>query len=83
MSVLNWEHKEWCYPVAKKELYHYSFYDLYDIALIRAKKLLIMIDEFLLEEERDLDVLLKEIGNLSYITGVNLRKSQAMKYFEF
>jgi len=42
-----------------------------------------MIDEFLLEEERDLDVLLKEIGNLSYITGVNLRKSQAMKYFEF
>lgn len=83
MRVLNLEHKEWCYPVAKKELYHYSFYDLYDIALIRAKKMIIMIDDFLLKKEQNLDVLLKEIGNLSYITGVDLRKPQAMKYFEF
>ena len=64
-------------------LYHYSFYDLYDLALIRAKKLIVMIYEFLAIKEPNLDILLKEIGNLSYITGVDLGRSQTMKYFEF
>ena len=39
-SVLNLEHKKWYYPVDRKISFHYSFYDLYDIAIIKAIRLI-------------------------------------------
>jgi len=82
-EVLNLEHQKWCYPVSKNKVYHYSFYDLYDIALIRANKLITLIDEFLLNENIEIKSVLKEIGNISYTTGVSLSCKQVMKYFQF
>jgi len=83
MSVLNLEHNKWVYPTNKNKYYHYSFYDLYDIALIRANKLITLIDEFLLNENIEIKSVLKEIGNISYTTGVSLSCKQVMKYFQF
>jgi len=80
-EVLNLEHQKWCYPVSKNKVYHYSFYDLYDIAMIRAQKLITIIDNYLLTENISFDKVLKEIGNISYVTGVSLSENQVMKYF--
>lgn len=82
-NVLNLEHQKWCYPANKNKSYHYSFYDLYDIAILRANKLITLIDNFLLTENGDIKSLLKEIGDLSYTTGVSLSSKQGMKYFYF
>ena len=79
-SVLNLEHKLWVYPVDKKIKYHYSFYDLYDIAIVKACRYIKMIDESL-DDDKKIKKVLKEIGNLSYSTGVNVNASAKMQYF--
>lgn len=80
-SVLNLEHHKWCYPVDKKITYHYSFYDLYDIAIIRARTLIMHLDEALNRDEKEINKVLKEIGNNSYATGLDANKYSQMKYF--
>ncbi len=80
-SVLNLEHKKWYYPVDKKMNYHYSFYDLYDLSLVKAKKLIMLINETLDKDNQTLKKVLKEIGNLGYGTGVNENRKVIMKYF--
>lgn len=82
-SVLNLEHNIWYYPVDKKISYHYSFYDLYDIAIERARKLINSIDIALTLDDKELNKIIGEIGNLSYTTGVNIDKKQKMKYFQY
>ncbi len=80
-SVLNLEHKKWYYPVDKKISFHYSFYDLYDVAVVRAVKLITLFDQSLDQDERTMKKVLKEIGNLGYSTGVNENRKVTMKYF--
>lgn len=80
-SYLNKEHKKWYYPVDKKISYHYSFYDLYDIAIERARILINQLDYALDKDEKDIKKVLREIGNLSYATGKNADKHYVMKYF--
>ena len=80
-SVLNLEHKKWYYPVDKKISFHYSFYDLYDVAVVRAVKLITLLDQSLDQDERTMKKVLKEIGNLGYSTGVNENRKVTMKYF--
>ena len=80
-KVLNLEHKKWYYPVDKKISYHYSFYDLYDVAIVRAVKLITLIDEALDKDEKTIKKVIREIGNLSYTTGVNEKRKVIMKYF--
>jgi len=82
-SVLNMEHKKWCYPVDKKLCYHYSFYDLYDVAIEKARKLINELDSALLKDDKSVNKVLREIGNLSYSTGKNADKKYVMKYFEY
>lgn len=82
-AVLNLEHNKWCYPVDKKMSYHYSFYDLYDIAIEKARKLIETLDAVLGKDENDIKQVLKEIGNNGYATGKNCDKNYQMKYFEF
>lgn len=80
-SYLNLDHKEWCYPANKKIKYHYSFLDLYDIALLKAKDIIIELDKVFLEDQ-DINEILKKIGNNNYITGLSCDKKLVMKYFE-
>lgn len=82
-KVLNLEHQKWCYPVDKKISFHYSFYDLYDISIEKARKLINDIDKALDKDDKDIKKVLREIGNLSYKTGKNLNKKDTMKYFAF
>lgn len=82
-TVLNKEHKKWYYPVDKKISYHYSFYDLYDVAIERARKIINDLDYALDKDEKEIKKVLREIGNLSYATGKNADKNYVMKYFEY
>lgn len=80
-SVLNLEHRKWVYPVDKKISFHYSFYDLYDVAVIKACKLITLLDQAIDQDDRAVKKALKEIGNLGYSTGVNENRKVTMKYF--
>jgi len=82
-SVLNVEHKKWNYPVDKKMSFHYSFYDLYDVAVERARYLINNLDNVIDKDEKQVKKALKEIGNLSYTTGKNVDNKSTMKYFEY
>ncbi len=79
--VLNLEHRKWVYPVDKSIGFHYSFYDLYDVAIVKAVNLITLIDENLDKNEKIVKKILREIGNLSYYTGVNENRKVTMKYF--
>ena len=82
-KVLNLEHKKWCYPVDKKICYHYSFYDLYDVSIEKARKLINDLNYALDKDEKAINKVLREIGNLSYKTGKNINRKDDMKYFAF
>jgi len=82
-SVLNLEHKKWFYPVDKKISFHYSFYDLYDVSIEKARKIINDLDNVIDKDEKELKKVLKNIGNLSYSTGKNVDKYYPMKYFEY
>ena len=58
-----------------------KFYDLYDIAIIKAIRLISLIDESIDKDEKAIKKVLKEIGNLGYGTGVNENRKVYMKYF--
>lgn len=82
-SVLNKERNKWYYPVDKKVNYHYSFYDLYDVSIEKARVLINRIHHALDKDDKEIKKVLREIGNLSYSTGKNANKDYVMKYFEF
>lgn len=81
-SVLNLDHKEWCYPVDKNLSFHYSFYDLYDIALLKAKDYINAID-YALRENKPLDDIIKSLKNNNYCTGIDCHQKDKMQYFEY
>lgn len=80
-KVLNLEHNKWYYPVDKKISYHYSFYDLYDVAIEKARKIINDLDSVIDKDDKSIKKVLREIGNLSYKTGKNINKKDEMKYF--
>lgn len=82
-SVLNLEHKKWVYPVDKKINYHYSFYDLYDISIEKARTIINDIDSALNKSDIEVKNVIKSIGNTSYAMGKNSNKEYQMKYFEY
>ncbi len=82
-KVLNLEHKKWFYPVDKKINYHYSVYDLYDLSVEKARKLINLIDEGLDKDEKTIANILKEIGNNSYCTGKRWDKTYKHEEYEY
>lgn len=83
LSVLNLEHKIWYYPVDKNISYHYSFYDLYDIAIERARNLIMELDNVFRSQDPDFKKVLRNIGNLNYSTGKQADKNFKMRHFEY
>ena len=79
-EVLNLERNSWCYPVDKEKVYHYTFYDLYDIATLRARKIIVALNEFFQDKET-IEEVLGLIGNDSYYMGIDVEKRGQMKYF--
>ncbi len=82
-SVLNLEHKKWYYPVSRQVSYHYSFYDLYDLSIEKARKLINLVDKALKSDDKEITKALKEIGNLNYCTGKNVDKSYKKLIYEY
>ncbi|MCM1053305.1 MAG: zinc dependent phospholipase C family protein [Ruminococcus sp.] len=81
-SVLNLNHQKWVYPVNKNISYHYSFNDLYDLSLEKARNIINKLD-IALSNPKSINKILKEIGNLSYTTGINCNNKAKMQYFAF
>ncbi len=82
-SVLNLEHKKWFYPVDKNTNYHYSVYDLYDISILKAKKLIELIEDALNKDDKTINKVLKEIGDLNYSTGKRWDKKYKKREYEY
>ena len=82
-KVLNLEHKKWFYPVDRKLNYHYSVYDLYDLSIEKARKLINLIDSSLDKDDKEINKVLKEIGDLSYCTGKRWDKEYKKIEYEY
>lgn len=81
-SVLNLEHKKWWHPSDKNMTFHFSFYDLYDVAIIKAKSFIMELDKAIMTND-NIEETLQTIGNLSYYTGLDASEKHPLKYFEF
>ncbi len=78
----NKEHREWHHPCSKKELYNYSFFDLYDISI---KKALYLINETnkILYGNKEIEYSKELFTNLSYVTGKDCNSNLYSIYYEF
>lgn len=82
-SVLNLEHRKWCYPIDKSVSFHYSFFDLYDVSIEKARRIINSLNEALEKSDSDIKKVLREIGNNSYRTGLNISRKENMRYFNY
>lgn len=81
VTYFNLEHDVWCYPVDKNLKFHYSLSDLYDNAIVKAVRLITLISNTL-DNGKNIKLVLKEIGNNSYLTGIDSNKKLSMKYYK-
>ena len=77
-EYLNKDHALWHHPVTN-EIHHESFEELYEQALQKAVQLIKEIHS----NEIDRTKLLQNIGNLSYITGLDCSKKRTLSYFKY
>lgn len=79
-DFLNLDKNTWNYPTSKSKKSKKSFIELYTKSIDDTIKLINKIDDYIYENKKiNLEKLLK---SNSYITGVDISKSQKMKYFE-
>lgn len=79
-ELLNLNNKRWYHPVNNKK-YNTSSIDLYNKSLDRASDLINKL-ELLFNNKYDLETILKEIEDNSYITGLSIKEKNKLKYFE-
>lgn len=78
---LNNNHKIWYYPTDPTKKFHYSFDELYDIALKKGTFILKEIDDYLFQnKEIELE---KVIKNISYTTGIDEKIKIENPKYEF
>lgn len=80
-KYVNLNHKTWHHPVTN-EPYNDSFLDLYNQSIKEATNKIKAIDKYLNTNKKDLQKLLKIIGNNSYTTGLDCLQKQTLKYFQ-
>ncbi len=79
---LNKERKRWNHPTNKNEIYNYSFFDLYTIALNKTLETIDVVNNVLYKNKSI--ILLKDVFlNLSYLTGKDSELKLKMQYFSF
>ncbi len=81
-SILNLKNKTWCNPLDKSIKSNDSVIDLYEQATIKSVNLITKVNK-VLNGKMDKEAFLKELGNNSYRTGLDLNKKGKMRYFEF
>ena len=81
-EYLNETKEPWVYPVDNKLVHHESFQELYEQAISKTVKLILLTEKYLKKEITKKE-LLDNIGNNSYVTGIDCNKNQTMKYFKF
>jgi uncharacterized membrane protein YbaN (DUF454 family) len=78
---LNLNKESWHHPLNKKDIYNYSFDELYSIALSTAVRLISEVDKVLLNK-KDIRYLHELFPNLSYATGRDCKLGKG-SYFSF
>lgn len=82
LKYLNIEHKKWCYPSDKTLVSNESFIDLYNKAVNRSLKLITLAHD-VINNIKHIKEFEREIGNFSYVRGLDCDNSKPMKYYEF
>ena len=81
IDYLNLGHNEWKIPTTKSKKSNQSFIDLYLKSLNEATEIIHEIDKYIYDNKKiNLNKLIK---NISYETGIDLKKDQTMKWFKF
>ena len=79
---LNLDHKKWCHPRVKDEVYNYSFIDLYNNALDMALDIINKVNKILYKNDNT-DNLNNIFLNLSFTSGKECHNKDKNKYFEY
>lgn len=79
-EILNLQHDEWLHPVTG-EKHNESFMDLYNKATDKVINMIKKCNDYF-DDKITLDNLEKEIGNISYSSGLELGKKIEFKYFK-
>ena len=80
-EYLNTNHELWNNPADKQLTSKKSFQELYEDAKKETIQIITEINEYL-ESKRNFQVLLENIGNKSYVTGLPCNKTYTLKYFK-
>ncbi len=81
-DYLNFEHKKWCHPRYKNEVYTYSFMDLYNNALDMALNIIKSVNG-ILYDNNPVDNLDNIFLNLSFSSGKDCNDKTKNKFFEY
>lgn len=82
LEYLNLHNDTWKHPCTG-EKFSYSFFDLYDMAIVKALEIFNITSEMLDKGKVDNVVLERLFGNLDYGTGLDCDKKYECKFFNF
>ena len=80
-EILNLQHDEWLHPVTG-EKHNESFIDLYNIASDKVVNMIKKCNDYF-NDKITLEKLEKEIGNVSYSSGLEIDSRTTFKYFKY
>ncbi len=83
LSYLNLDHLSWNYPWSQSEIFTYSFFDLYEIALNKSVETIQSVTKMLENDKLDYKLLDNLFQNLDFATGRPCGEQLEMKFFEF
>ena len=82
LEYLNLDNNTWRHPCTGEE-FNYSFFDLYDMALVKTVKIINEVDKMLNDKKIDNKRIEKLFGNLDYGTGMDCDLRMEYKYFKY
>ena len=82
LEYLNLDNNTWKHPCTGEE-FSYSFFDLYDMALVKTVKIINEVDKMLNDKKIDNKRIEKLFGNLDYGTGMDCDLEMEYKYFKY
>lgn len=82
LEYLNLDNSTWKHPCTGEE-FNYSFFDLYDMAIVKTIKIINEVDKMLENKKINNKKLEKLFGNLDYGTGMDCNLKHEYKYFKY
>lgn len=83
LYYLNLEKKKWNHPCDKREVYYYSFEELYEKAVIKAVNIIEEVDKMLENKTVDKKRIFELFKDLDYGTGKDYTLNCECEYFKF